>query len=165
MMGARDRAMTLAVVVAPCAALLCVLSVAIAERSGGTLFAAAPPANLAEAAAMGRGDDVARRLQLGEDPFAVYDLRPEVISSAVRKATVGEAAMWSRQLLMIELLDRGDAIGDTNRLELACLALDLEVDEEIVELLSPGSSPDCVPQRARDRVLARTNSPTASNMR
>jgi hypothetical protein len=159
-----DRALTLALAVPPCLALACVLSVAVAERSGRPLFAAAPPANLAEAAAMGRGDDVARRLQLGEDPFAVYDLRPEVISSAVRKATVGEAAMWSRQLLMIELLDRADAIVDTDRLELACLALDLEVDDEIVDLLSTRGPPDCVPQQARDRVLSRTNSSTAPNM-
>ena len=160
-----DRGLTLALAVPPCLALACVLSVALAERAGGTLFAATPPANLAEAAAMGRADDVARRLALGEDRFAVYDLRPEVISSAVRKATVAEAAMWSRQLLMIELLDRGKAIGDTNRLELACLGVDLGVDEEIIDHLSPGRPPDCVPEGARDRVLARTASSTASNMR
>jgi hypothetical protein len=160
MMDRHDRALVWALTVPPCLALLCVLGVAVAERSGTTLFAAEPAGNIAEAAAMGRADEVVRRLARGEDRFRVYDLRPEVISSSVRKATLGEAAMWSRQLLMIQLLDREGALGDARtRGDLACLAIDLDVDEGIAALLSPSGAPECVPQQARDRVLARTGVP------
>jgi hypothetical protein len=151
-----QRPTVMALVVPPMLALACATLVSIAERSGTTVFSAVPPANLAEAAAMGRADDVVRRLGLGEDQRRVYDLRPEVISSAVLRATPVEAAMWSRQLLMVQLLDRAGAIADAGqRRALACLAADLEL-EDIVEYLSPAASPACVPQAARDAVLARS---------
>jgi hypothetical protein len=153
--SAAGRVLTAAVALPPSLALLFVLAVAAAERGGGSLFAGPSPANLAEAAASGRGDDVVRRLRAGEDAFRVYDLRPDVISSSVQRATPAEAAMWSRQLLMIHLLDRGGAIGDAQRPELACLASDLGLDD-VVEYLSPAAPPTCNPQAARDRVLSRT---------
>jgi hypothetical protein len=71
-----------------------------------------------------------------------------------------EAAMWSRQLLMVQLLDGGGAIGDASeREEFACLAADLAL-EDIVEYLSPSAPPGCTPQQAHDRVLARTAAAT-----
>lgn len=150
------RACVVALAVPPLLAIACGLAVGIAERSGVPLFAAVPPANLAEAAAVGRADDVVLRLRRGEDPRAVYDLRAEFISSAVLKATPAEAAMWSRQLLLIQLLDREGVLGGgAHRHELACLAADLEI-EDVVAYLSPGGPPACAPQQARDRVLART---------
>ena len=146
----------LALAAPPCLAMVCVLAIAIGERSGTTVFGAVPPANLAEAAATARGDDVVRRLALGEDRFRVYPLRPEAISSTVLVATPMEAAMWSKQLLMIHLLDRGGAVRDAaHRHELACLAADLDA-EDIVEYLSPEGAPDCVRDEARLRVVART---------
>jgi hypothetical protein len=150
--------LTAVLAVPPALALVCGLGVAAAERGGARLFAGPSPANLAEAAASGRADDVVRRLRAGEDAFRVYDLRPDVISSSVLRATPAEAAMWSRQLLMIHLLDREGALGDdaARRRELACLASDLEL-EDVVEYLSPGMPPGCTPQQARDRVVARTS--------
>lgn len=138
------------------------LAVVVAERSGARAFDAPPPANLAEAAGTARADEVVRRLRLGEDPHRIYDLRPEVISSTVLKATPMEAAVWSRQELLVRLLDREGAIrDDARRQEIACLAADLEVDD-MVEYLSPGGPPDCVPGQARERVLARTRGKDAS---
>lgn len=155
-MGDARRTVAAALVVPPLVATACVIAVSIAERTGGTIFAAAAPANLAEAAALGRGDDVVRRLHQGEDPRRVYDLRPEIVSSAVVKATPMEAAMWSQRLLMIHLLDRGGAIADeAARSHLACLAMDLGL-AEAVDYLASATAPACVPGEARNRVLART---------
>jgi hypothetical protein len=156
MMSGVQRGVILALLVPPALAILCVLAIAAAETATVPLFTGVPPANLAEAAAAGRGDDVARRLHLGEDLHRIYRLRPEASYSPVLRATPVEAAMWSGQLLMVQLLDREGAIADgAHRQELACLAADLEVDEEIVAYLSPDGPPRCVPQQARERVLAR----------
>jgi hypothetical protein len=94
-------------------------------------------------------------LRAGERPDQVYQLRPEVISSTVRRATTTEAAVWSRQVDMIALLDREGAIGPEDRDALRCLAVDLDA-EDIVEYLSKDSSSACTPSQAYDRVLART---------
>ena len=140
----------------PVLAVLCVLAVVVAEQSGARAFGAPPPANIAEAAGTARADDMLRRLRLGEDPHRLYDLRPEVISSTVLKATPLEAAVWSRQELIVRLLEREGALrDDAHRQEIACLAADLELDD-MVEHLSPGGPPDCVPGQARERVQART---------
>jgi hypothetical protein len=142
---------------APCVVLLGALGVGIAERSGGTLFAAPTPANLAEAAGADRADLVVRFLRAGQDPARVYPIHRDVISSAVLHATALEAAIWSRQLEMIELLDRAGAIppaGDARR-ALACLAADLRVDD-IVEYLSLPDAAPCVPEQALNAVMART---------
>ena len=155
-MSSLQRLLAFALLTPPLLAILCAASIGIAERSGTTIFGSAPPANLAEAAAMGRADDVVRRIELGEDRRRVYELRPEVISPAVVRAMPVEAAMWSRQLLMVQLLDGEGAIGDSSeREEFACLAADLAL-EDIVEYLSPSGPPPCAPQQARDRVLARS---------
>ena len=105
---------------------------------------------------MGRADDIVRRIELGEDRHGVYELRPEVISSSVVRAMPVEAAMWSRQLLMVQLLDGEGAIRDSSeRQAFACLAADLDL-RDIVEYLSPAAPPQCTPDEARDRVLARS---------
>jgi hypothetical protein len=86
----------------------------------------------------------------------VYDLRPDVISSVVLRATPMEAAVWSGRLPLVQLLDGGGAIqDDAHRREIACLAVDMEMDD-MVEYLSPDGPPDCVPREAYERVLART---------
>jgi hypothetical protein len=151
-----DRLVAWALALPACAAFAAVLAIAGAERAGRGVLAGAPPSNLAEAAATGRADDVVRRLRRGEDPQRVYDLRPEAISSVVLKATTLEAAIWSRQRLMIELLDREGAIVDeAHRRELACLAADLD-SPDVVEYLSPGGAPGCARGEVFNRVLART---------
>jgi hypothetical protein len=156
MMPFAHRLVGLALAVPPALVILCTFAVAAGERTGVRVFGAVGPANLAEAAATGRADDVVRRMRAGEDPSRVYDLHPDAISSIVLRATPLEAAVWSRQLLMIQLLDRAGAIQDAaHRRAIACLAMDLEMGD-IVEYLSPGGTPECVPREAYDRVLART---------
>ena len=155
-MSPLQRLLAAALVTPPVLAIFCAVAIVIAERSGTTVFGSAPPANLAEAAAMGRADDIVRRIELGEDRHGVYELRPEVISSAVVRAMPVEAAMWSRQLLMVQLLDGEGAIRDSSeRQAFACLAADLDL-RDIVEYLSPAVPPQCTPDEARDRVLARS---------
>src|SRR6266511_1234119 len=105
------------------------------ERVGLTPLARHAPANIAEAAALGIAGDVFRLLRGGEDPHRVYTVDPEIISSLILRATALEAAMWSRQLEMIQLLDREGAIAAADRPALACLATDLRLDD-IVEYLS-----------------------------
>jgi acetamidase/formamidase len=100
---------------------------------------------------------VLRFLRHGEDPHAVHPVRSEIISSAILRATTVEAAMWSRQVEMIKLLDREGIIGDEQRASLACLAVDLHVDE-VVEYLAPGGASACQPGQALARVAARTHS-------
>jgi hypothetical protein len=151
------RMLTVALAVPPCLALLCALGVGIAERSGGTLFAAPAPANLAEAAGAARADLVVRFLGRGQNPSDVYPIHRDVISSAVLRATALEAAIWSRQLEMIELFDRAGAIppGSSARRALACLAADLNVDDVVEYLADAGAAP-CVPEQALNAVMART---------
>ena len=144
-----------ALALAPGIAWIYLAAIAAAEGAGGTLLAARAPANLAEAAATARADLVVRFLEAGEDPARVYSLHPDVISSTVRHATALEAAVWSHQRPLIELLDREGAIPADGRHSLACLAADVGVDE-IVAYLSPGVPPDCVRGEAIGHVTART---------
>jgi hypothetical protein len=151
-----------ACVVAVCAPLWLViagiLSVAAGERMGATPFAGTVPGNSAEAAAMGRAADVLRFLRAGEDPRRVYSVDPEIISSAVRQATTLEAAVWSRQVALIQLLDAEGAVSaGAERESLACLAADLEA-ADIAAYLAPGGTGHCEPGQAYARVLARTTS-------
>jgi hypothetical protein len=131
--------------------------VAAGERAGLHPFAGLTPQNGAEAAALADASDLLRFLERGEDPHAVHPVRPEVISSAILRATTVEAAMWSRQVEMIKLLDREGVIrGDEQRASLACLALDLQLDE-VVEYLAPWGAISCEPGQALARVTARTH--------
>jgi hypothetical protein len=140
-----------------CVATVGIVWVAAGERAGAAPFAGLVPRNSAEAAALGRAGDLLRFLRRGEDPHDVYAVRPEVMSSAILRATTLEAAMWSRQIEMIQLLDReGDIDTDHERSTLACLAADLKI-EDVVEYLAPGGIGDCEPGRALERVVARTS--------
>ena len=158
-MSSLPRVLTVALAAPPCIALLCALGVGIVERSGSTLFGALQPANLAEAAGAARADLVVRFLRAGEDPARVYPVHRDVISSAVLQATALEAAIWARQLEMIELFDREGAIphGSSARRALACLAVDLDV-EDVAEYLSTAGDPSCTPDQALQAVMARTTS-------
>jgi hypothetical protein len=150
-----ERACLLALVVPFAIVTAATAWVAVGERTGFTPMAAPALANSAEAAAVGSAGDVFRFLRSGEDPRKVYAVRPEIISSAILKVTTLEAAMWSRELEMIELLDREGAIAPGDRTGLACLAADLDLDE-IREYLAPGGT-GCEPGKAMERVIARTS--------
>ena len=130
--------------------------------TGGDMTGAGPYANLgpknsAEAAGLARAADVLRFLRMGEDPHRLYPVRPEVISSAVLRVTTLEAAMWSRQLELVQLLDDQGTITDEDRAALACLAADLKVDD-VAEYLAPEGTGHCVPAQTLERIIARTRS-------
>ena len=141
---------------------LCVMTaffalVSVAELFGVTPFAGPTPRNSAEAAALGRAADLMLFLRSGEDPDRVYQVDPEVISSSVQLATTSEAAMWSRQLALVRLLDAEGALHDhETRRRLACLAADLDLDD-VAQYLSPAVD-HCVPGRALADIVARTSS-------
>lgn len=155
-------ACTVALLVPLCAATAGIVLVTVGERVGSAPFAGLISHNSAEAAGLARAGDVLRFLRNGEDPRRVYAVRPEVMSSAVRRATTLEAAMWSRQLelvqLLVQLLDRQDPLDLSERAALACLAADLRVDD-IVEYLAPDGTGHCEPGTALERVHARSSSP------
>lgn len=158
-MPAPHRVVAWALAVPLCAATAWLAIAVVAERVSATAFGDGPPRNLAEAAATGRADDAYRRLTLGEDPTLVSDVRPDATWSTVLRVTPLEAAVWSRQLRMIQLFDREGAIRSLEqRLELACLALDRGA-ADMVEYLSPAAPPACVPRAMLTRVLVRTPTP------
>jgi len=150
-------ACTVALLVPLCAATAGIVLVAVGERVGSAPFAGLASQNSAEAAGLARAGDMLRFLRNGEDPRHVYTVRPEIISSAVRRATTLEAAMWSRQLELVQLLDRQGTFDQGERAALACLAVDLRIDD-IVEYLAPGGIAHCEPGKALERVAARSRS-------
>jgi hypothetical protein len=138
------------------AASVAIAWVAASERVGAYPFAGLAPRNSAEAAALANAADLLRFVRSGEDPHTVYPVRPEVISSAILRATAVEAAMWSRQVEMIALLDREGFIREGGeRASLACLAGDLRL-EDIVKYLAPHGPGECPPGQALARVTMRT---------
>ena len=132
------------------------LWLAAAEQTGAAPLLLPRPANVAEAAATGSAADVLRFLRAGDDPRRVHPLRPDVISSAVLAATAPEAAIWSRQLEMVQLLEREGAIAASDRAPLACLAADVKADD-IAEYLAPDRSATCRPGEALASVAGRTS--------
>jgi len=151
-------ACTVALLVPLCAAAAGTVLVTVGERVGAAPFAGLAPQNSAEAAGLASAGDVLRFLRKGEDPRQVYAVRPEIISSAVRRATTLEATMWSRQLELVQLLDRQVSFDFGERAALACLAADLKIDD-IVGYLAPDGAGHCELGRALERVLARSSSP------
>ena len=152
-----STALALALVVPIGAATVVIAGVSASERIGAHPFAGLAAQNSAEAAALANAGELLRFMRRGENPHAVYPVRPEVISSAILRATTVEAAMWSRQVEMIRLLEREGAIdGGEERTALACLAADLQIDD-VLEHLAPDGLSGCEPGQALARVTARTN--------
>lgn len=150
-------ACTVALLVPLCAATAGIGLITVGERVGAAPFAGLTPQNSAEAAGLASAGDVLRFLRNGADPRRVYAVRPEIISSAVRRVTTLEAAMWSRQLELVQLLDRQGTFDQGERAALACLAADLRIDD-IVEYLASDGTARCEPGKALERVLARSSS-------
>jgi len=154
--GARSTAAAVAIAGPVVVATLMIVAFSGLELLGRTPFAVGPFRNVAEAAGLGAASDVLRMLGNGEDPNRVMPVRGEIISSSVKQATALEAAIWSRRLELLELLDRRGAIVDMqSRRHLACLASDLSA-LDIAEYLSRHTSPDCVRGHELDLVLQRT---------
>ena len=155
MMSRLPLACAVALLAPLCAAMAWVAIVTGGERLGAAPFAGLAPRNSAEAAGLARAADVLRFLRMGEDPQDVYAVRPEIISSAVLRVTTLEAAMWSRQVELVKLIDGQSAIGRDERAALACLALDLGVDD-VAEYLAPDGIGHCEPGQALERVMGRS---------
>jgi hypothetical protein len=136
-------------------ATLVTMLIAAGELAGAAPFARLVPRNSAEAAGMGYAADVIRLLESGEDPTRVQPLRPEVISSSVTRATTVEAAVWSRQLELVQVLEERGAITPAERPALACLADDLDADD-VADYLWPAGVDGCEPGAAVEAVEARS---------
>lgn len=104
-MRARGPAVCAAAVLVPTGiAFALVVLVTAGELAGKAPWPGLIPRNGAEAAAIGSADDVLRFLAAGEDPNAPMPVRPEFISPSVQRATMLEAAVFSRQEELIALL-------------------------------------------------------------
>lgn len=151
-----SAALALALLVPVGGATAVIAWVSASERIGIHPFPGLSPQNSAEAAALANAGELLRFMRQGEDPHAVYPVRPEVISSAILRATTVEAAMWSRQVEMVKLLDREGVIRDGDeRALLACLAVDLQIDD-VVEYFGTELASRCDPGQALGVVTART---------
>lgn len=151
----RVGAIALAVLVLPVVtAFAWVGWIAAGERAGINPFSAPPFRNSAEAAAAGDPAGMMRLIRMGDDPTRVHRICCELISSQVQYATTLEAAIWSRRIESIHLLDReGAIIGADERRQLACLAADLDMPDASA-YLAPGHT--CVRGAAIEQVMART---------
>jgi hypothetical protein len=145
--------------IAPCVmGTLLVLGFGMSELAGRTPFAYEPPANIAEAAGMGMSSEVLRYLRAGEDPHAVLYVRPHIISSEITRVTAVEAAVWSRRIRLMRLLDREGALDSpVLRGSLSCLAADIQA-AEIQQFISASSTPPrCEPGARARSIAARSN--------
>ena len=155
-----------ALVIAACAALPIVLAsvvlawIPLAERVDPDTDDRRP-LNIAEAAGQGNASEVVRRLRLGEDPNRVYPVRPHIIPLPVTMTTAAEAAVWSRQVRLMDLLAReGVILGGRPRGDLACLAVDISAGD-VAAYLAEGHVPACEPGAMLQRIIARSS--TASD--
>jgi hypothetical protein len=126
--------MRVAVALLPVAALLLLATIAVAESAGVVLVGVAPTGNLAEAAATGEAATVVRLIGGGQNPRAVIAARAE--ETGLTLVTPVEAAVLAGDAGMVQLLDRLGAIVGDDRLQVACLARDLE-EEPIADVLMP----------------------------
>lgn len=132
------------------------IGVMAGERAGYTPLSNGGPANAAEAAALGNASDVLRFLWQGQRFDQVQPLRPSIISPQVVRATPLEAAIWSRQLELMRLLDAHNVIvGEATRHHLACLAHDVQL-VDVADYLAPGGVGTCGSDEGVARLLARS---------
>ena len=138
-----------------CAALIPLAAFIASEIRGSTLLSYAPPANIAEAAALGLGSEVRRFMIAGQDPRAEYPVRPDAISSAITRATGLEAAVWGRSQRMVRMFDRMGLIDAPARYHLTCLAADVR-SEDVMETLASSDGSSCEPGKAYELVRERS---------
>jgi hypothetical protein len=140
----------------PLAATVLLLVFTISEMAGLSPLSYQAPRNIAEAAGMAMESEVLRFLRQGQDPTAVFDVRPDIISSSVTRVTALEAAIWSRRVRLVAMLEREGAIrDDETRRHLVCLAEDIRA-EEVADRLAPDGEHECEAGRASRFVEARS---------
>ena len=119
-------------------------------------MAIASPQNIAEASGMGSAADIWRFFDQGEQPERVYDIRPEIISPQVTRASAVEAAIWSREVDVVRfLVERGALSAPAARRRMACLGAELGT-KDIVEYLDPAHGAGCDGGSVADEIAART---------
>lgn len=149
-----QRWMMLAVALPAAFFALVVVGFATLELAGRTPLTL-QPANMAEAAAMGNAAETVRRLSFGESPYGVEDVRGDILQSDPLRVTPLEAAVYSKKLELIRLLDsRGLLFADEVRGSLACLAGDIGAGD-IGEYLQRERPVECESGAARGRILDR----------
>ena len=127
----------------------------VGELIGVRPFSYQAPSNLAEAAGMGSMPEVLRFIRQGADSTRVEKVRPDIISSEITKVTAPEAAIWSRRVQMVRLMEREGAFGrEADRPHLACLARALRV-AEIVDYLKFPEAAECDPDQTIAQIVAR----------
>lgn len=144
-----------AIVAPSIAATLVVAWFSIAELAGHTPLAYDRPLNVAEAAGMGRGSEVLRLLDAGQDPRALMRVRPEVISSSVTEVSALEAAVWSRKSHLLRLLDGLGAVPVAQRHRLACLAVDIKAPD-MASYLETAAPAGCRPGAVLEEIQRRS---------
>jgi hypothetical protein len=137
------------------AATIIVLAFTIGEISGYTPASYPAPRNLAEATGMGIASEALRFLWQGEDPNQIVQIRPDIISSEITRVTALEAAIWSRRVRLVQMLERAGAIRGDLRPYLACLASHLRA-QEIVAHLGPAGVVGCDPDDIIRGIQARS---------
>ena len=152
----RQSTIAVVLVLAPMlAAMVFLLVFTAGELIGVRPFSYQAPSNLAEAAGMGSMPEVLRFIRQGADATRVESVRPDIISSEITKVTAPEAAIWSRRVQLVRLMEREGAFGgETDRPHLACLARALRV-AEIVEYLTPSGTAACDPDQTIAKIVAR----------
>ena len=136
--------MRVALAMLPMAAMLLLVTIAVAESGGVALVGTEPTKHLAEAAATGEAATVVRLVGGGQNPRGVIAARPEV--TGLPRVTPVEAAVIAGDAGMVQLLDRLGAIVGDDRPQVACLARDLE-EAPIADILVP-SGLSCEPGAA-----------------
>jgi hypothetical protein len=128
----------------PVVAAIALLAVfTVGEMAGAAPFSYQPPRNIAEAAGMGIASETLRFMRQGEDPRQVMRIRPDIISSEITQVTALEAAIWSRRVSLVQMLEREGAIRDAAvRQYLACLAAQIR-DEDLVAELRGADAGSC----------------------
>jgi hypothetical protein len=140
----------------PLAALVATIGFIVAEAAGVPVLGPGRVRNVAEAAGLGSASEVVRLLDGGAEAATVLPIRPDVISASVQRASALEAAVWSRRVELVELLDQRGAIPPSERPRLACLATDLGV-ADVAEYLASGAAPVCTPNAVMEAIQARTS--------
>ena len=124
------------------AATCAVLGFVIAEGAGLEPLTYGAPRNIAEAAGLGSAADVWRLADAGDEATRVYPVRREIISSAVPYATALEAAVWSRRVQLVQLLNDRGMLPPAERDRLTCLARELH-SSDIEDYLAGGRQVAC----------------------
>lgn len=153
---ARISRLLLSVAVVPVlAATLLPAAYAVAEWRGQPPLAYPPPRNVAEAAGMGLEADMLRMLREGQDPARPLPVGPHVISSEITRVSALEAAVWTRRVQLVRLLQREGLLESAvTRQHVACVATAIGAGD-IVDYLFPHGLTGCDPVRTVEIVQSR----------